>query len=565
MGLLDFLQSGNGGGGLLDMLMQRSPLQDEKVSQPQYDPMGNYTGVTPQQVSDPFPKLPDANYAQFAPKITSPLYSPFNQGAAPMAGMMPPAQQPQSMPQAPAAAPAQSPAPDNNPVNMMDIGGYKMPQYGSISDYTPTNSLPNNAQAASGQTPTDVSAQSRQSAQPNQTFSSALDKPQGGFSGAFRGLAENAQNGPLGMLIGGIGGAMGAEDPSKQNLRAQYGALVQTFGNTPEGRSKAMLAIMNPEAGKVILQEALSSKEKYVKTGMDGLGNEQYGFVNERDQTVNGKPIGSETQSNGGSFLASGVKQIDSGLTGKDYLGQFSPEVQSAVQNYVDGKSLPTGNPRKGFTQTVKMIAQKYGADIGQPADDANYSARRTYLNSLSGASAATAGGQAKAFNQGIDHLDTLAGTLEKLDNSNGMGIPTIANATNSLRQGFSTSQSAISDEAKSLGQTVAGEVGKLFSGSAGGGVHEREMTRERFDTIKSKPQLAAALQATVETMRGGLRALEMRRDEVLGPNSGHNFINAETEQKMARIEGVISRLKGETSATSAAPGLPQGWSVKVR
>jgi hypothetical protein len=550
MGLLDSLGYGNQGGGLLDFLMQRSPLQDEKVSQPQYDPMGNYTGVTPQQVSDPFPRLPDANYAQFAPKMTSPLYSPFNQGAAPMAGMMPPVQQPQSMPQAP-AAPIQNPAPDNNPVNMMDIGGYKMPQYGSISDYTPTNSLPNNAQSASGQTPTDISAATRmQSRYP----SSAQALPPALGGGSTFGRLFNP-DGLVARLTGNDSRSI-----AQQNLAAQYKTLIPLVGE-----QKAMLAVMNPEAGKSILQEALSNKEKYTKTGMDGLGNEQYGFVNERDQTVNGKPIGSETQSNGGSFLASGVKQIDSGLTGKDYLGQFSPEVQSAVQNYVDGKSLPTGNPRKGFTQTVKMIAQKYGADIGQPADDANYSARRTYLNSLSGASAATAGGQAKAFNQGIDHLDTLASTLEKLDNSNGMGIPAIANATNSLRQGFSTSQSAISDEAKSLGQTVAGEVGKLFSGSAGGGVHEREMTRERFDTIKSKPQLAAALQATVETMRGGLRALEMRRDEVLGPNSGHNFINAETEQKMARIEGVIARLKGETSATSAAPGLPQGWSVKVR
>jgi hypothetical protein len=40
--------------------------------------------------------------------------------------------------------------------------------------------------------------------------------------------------------------------------------------------------------------------------------------------------------------------------------------VQAAVQNYVDGKSMPTGNPRKGFTQTVKMIAQKYGADTNR-------------------------------------------------------------------------------------------------------------------------------------------------------------------------------------------------------
>jgi len=81
------------------------------------------------------------------------------------------------------------------------------------------------------------------------------------------------------------------------------------------------------------------------------------GFVNERDQTINGKPLGSG-ESGTSSFLASGVKQIDSNLTGSDYLKQFSPEVQAAVNNYIDGKSTPTGNPRKGFTQAVKMIAR---------------------------------------------------------------------------------------------------------------------------------------------------------------------------------------------------------------
>jgi hypothetical protein len=77
-------------------------------------------------------------------------------------------------------------------------------------------------------------------------------------------------------------------------------------------------------------------------------------------------------------------------------------------------------------------------------------------------------------------------------------------------------------------------------------------LTRERFDTVKSKPQLAAALRATIETMQGGLTALEQRRDSVLGPNSGVELVNSETRDKIAKIQGVIDRLEGKAGA---APG----------
>jgi hypothetical protein len=55
------------------------------------------------------------------------------------------------------------------------------------------------------------------------------------------------------------------------------------------------------------------------------------------------------------------------------------------------------------------------------------------------------------------------------------------------------TKQAAIADEAAGIGQTLAGEVGKLFSGSAGGGVREREETRERFKTVASVGRLTSA------------------------------------------------------------------------
>src|SRR5262249_37921867 len=60
---------------------------------------------------------------------------------------------------------------------------------------------------------------------------------------------------------------------------------------------------------------------------------------------------------------------------------------------YVDGRAMPTGNPRKGFTQTIKQIAQKYGADIGLPADDTTFGARSTMRKNLSTAAPNSLGG----------------------------------------------------------------------------------------------------------------------------------------------------------------------------
>jgi len=83
----------------------------------------------------------------------------------------------------------------------------------------------------------------------------------------------------------GIIARLTGNDPrslAQQNLSAQYKAVQQTLidgGMSPrEAASKAMLAVMNPEAGKTILNEALTNKEKYTQTGEDAFGNKQYGF-----------------------------------------------------------------------------------------------------------------------------------------------------------------------------------------------------------------------------------------------------------------------------------------------
>lgn len=155
----------------------------------------------------------------------------------------------QAAPVAPSPAP---PAPvQDGPSGYMQIGDYSMPQFGPRELYQPQQAqLPQNAQPAQGQLPQQA------------TLPPALSAPtSGGLGGAFSGFARNAHTGPIGALIGAVGGGLGMTDPdrdiARQNLRAQFEAY-KAAGLT---ESQAMLAVMNPKLGEALMTP------KYEKVG----------------------------------------------------------------------------------------------------------------------------------------------------------------------------------------------------------------------------------------------------------------------------------------------------------
>ena len=306
--------------------------------------------------------------------------------------------------------------------------------------------------------------------------------------------------------------------------------------------------------------ETLALTPKPIESGTDIFGGKRFSTYTPFSGQLKPMTIGENTAggASGGippTMLAQGVKEYNPALTGEDYMSQFGPELQSAAKAYIAGDVMPTGNPRlQGVANAAKVIAQKYGADIGLPVSDALYNEKRKYRLELGSNSPTTAGGQAKAFTQAVEHADTLSTKLEGLKNWNAGGIPILASTANTVREATSTTQKGLANEVRAIGQTLAGEVGKLFSGSQGGGVREREMTRERFSSVASPPQLAGALEGTIETMEGGLRALESRRDQILGPNNNVTFNTEETRNKIAHIREVIARLKGNAPESGEQP-----------
>lgn len=453
-----------------------------------------------------------------------------------------------------------------NQAQPISVGDYQMPRIGAAPQFaSDPAALPQNAQPAQGQIQQQAPPQAPQAA-PQQTLPTFMGGQQQGAGFGDR-LAAGLQNfagggGLLPALAGGVSGLMTGNRTDKagmqqQNLKAQYDALVPTLG--PQ---KAMLAVMNPEAGKVLLEQALSQKEKWGEIGSDSFGNKTMGWINERDQTINGKEMGAgggvDTGGAGGGtgFLAPGVKQIDSSLQGQDYLKQFSPEVQAAVQNYVDGKSTPTGNPRKGFTQTVKMIAQKYGADQGLSVDDASFAARKQMRTQLSSSAPSTLGGQINIGNTAAGHLADLTERALALGNVD-IGLAGPSHVINEVR-GWTSAQSAKMESLKGAAQHYGQEITKFYAGSPGG-VAERDRFIESVNGAKTPQELAGILSTEGELMRARLDALSGQIKGVLGDEGLKQYpvLRPDGQAALTKVEENVGKLKGGQSA--AAPAVQEG------
>lgn len=513
MGLLDALFDpstfSGSGGGLLDLIRQQN----------QYQPGFGDAPASPQERMAAMPGMPPAY--QPAPQSISPQnYDP--QTFAP------------------------------NQAAPISVGSYQMPRIGAAPMFAsaPDTTLPANALPTQGQLP----PPSAPMVQPPQ---SQLPPAFGSEGGGFLDRLKNIGN-PDGLIAKLTGSD--TRSIAQQNLRAQFEATRQVLerGGVPpqEAAQKAMLAALNPKAAETILNEALTNKEKYTQTGEDSFGNKQYGFVNERDQTINGKPIGAGEPSSAGSFLAPGTKQIDSSLTGGDYLKQFSPEVQAAVNNYIDGKSTPTGNPRKGFTQAVKMIAQKVGADNGQSVDDASFAARKTMRNQLSSSAPSSLGGQINIGNTAAGHLADLSQKALDLGNYD-TGIAPLSGAVNSIR-GLGTEQAAKMEALKGAAQHYGQEITKFYAGSPGG-VAERDRFIESVNGARSPKELAAILATEGELMHSRLDALGGQIKGVLGDDGLKQYpvLRPDGQKALVTVEQNVSKLKG--GQTAAAGGVVEG------
>lgn len=338
--------------------------------------------------------------------------------------------------------------------------------------------------------------------------------------------------------------------------------------------NQALAAVGNPEMAKALIAQYVTGNKYEIKTVKTknawGEETEQLVAVDARDPTRSAVNIstgqgmgGAGTGAVGGggvsappssSFYAKGITDAnyDATKSGDEYLAQFSPEVQQAAKDYIGGRTAQTG--RQLPQQRIKMIAQKYGTDIGMPADDASIGQRKQWSNSL-GDTKSGVGLQAKGFQQGLNHMASLTDKLVKLGNYN-LWLEGPSNWANWAKNQTTTNKGLVNG-VEADAHALAGEVGKLFSGSQGGGVKERRDTAERLGTaLSSGPAAAGAVEATMELMHGGLTPLEQRRDQLFpGGNAprGSQFVGPEQEAAMAKIRSNLEILRGKAPAGEAA------------
>lgn len=356
-----------------------------------------------------------------------------------------------------------------------------------------------------------------------------------------------------------------------QSIPVLRDRLMKSQGmSASEAMETAQAAATNPAIMQQLLPGLFGPKQrKFTQISEDAFGGKVYGFVDEvtnkvydlSGQEVAGGGAGGAGIGGGSEFLAKGVSQIDHGLVGENYLKQFSPEVQAAVRNYVNGESMPTGNPRKGFTQAVKMIAQKYGQDIGFPADDTNYVERRKLRDQLASGAPNSLGGQLRSGKTAIEHLADVSDAAVDLNNSGGWGISKLAQAINFMR-GQTTDQAAkvkaIDDASQHYGQ----EITKFYAGSPGG-----EAERQRFLTsigARNAPnELASVLEAEKRLIPGKMDTIEDDIRSRLGDAGLARYpISADPrmQKALSRLDANIAKLRGiapASSETQSASGQP--------
>lgn len=246
---------------------------------------------------------------------------------------------------------------------------YQMPRFGSAQQFTPDPAaIPQNAQPAQGQLPQGGPMQPPMQPPQQQTLPAFLGgggQSSPGFGDRLNAGAQNFANagGLLPALVGGISGlATGQRTDSQgvaqQNMKAQYDALLPALG--PQ---KAMLAVMNPEAGKLLIAQALEKKK--------------YGFTKLDDGTI--------------------VRQDElSGTVEPAY--QTTPKAEFGVINEQDGQKTYGWIDKNKRTTAAVPGAEPRATSItgpdGKPIAIPEGVDRKTFVNEVSRAGAKAAAGE---------------------------------------------------------------------------------------------------------------------------------------------------------------------------
>jgi len=445
-------------------------------------------GNAPSQVG-----MMPSDVAQYGPAPTAPLPIP---QAAPMAPQLP-AQQPVAVPQQPAQNPLQSYLQASQPPSLLS------PQ-----------------------------------ANPGASFG---DRLQAGLINATHG----------GGLLGGIEGLITGQrtDPqaiAQQKMQAQYQALVPVLG--PQ---KALIAVINPDVGKALLQDALVNKDKYsvVTTGKDAMGAETKKVFNSTTGTFQDIP---KTAADTAAAANSGLGNMN--LTGQDYLASLPQNVRGTVQGMIEGTLPPPTSFALGKPYWQNLIAAAKNVD---PTFDAtNWSGRVAGVKDFS---AGKSSEMVRSANQVLGHLSTLVDKADALHNGS---YPLLNYAENGISTALGGAATTGFSQAANA---VADELAKVYKGA---GISDREIQewKQNLSPNMSPAQLHEAISTASELLNHALSALEEKRLGSIGPVAAAKAGPLLKPDAQAALEKIQKWASGKAAEAAAAPSTTKTgvqWSVQ--
>lgn len=301
----------------------------------------------------------------------------------------------------------------------------------------------------------------------------------------------------------------------------------------------------DPRAGSVAPIYHAETKPTFGVIGETPMGGKQYGFINSVKQTTT--PVTPPANAQPTDNLVN--------LHGEEFLGALdksNPGVASQVRAIVEGRApYPTGMLLK--TPYGQTLAQ-YVTQADPSFESGNPTARTKVQSDLA---TGKLGQNNNALNTAIGHLGELSQAAQKLDNGN-------FRIVNGVRNFISTETGSPEvTNFNTIRDKVAEEFTRVYRG-AGGSESDIKREIDNLNTSNSPQQLHQAIDNMASLAESKIRANEAQYGSTMGPLAKKKAMV--TDETRAVLERLHKLAAGDTSAPapSAAPALPQGWSVKV-
>ncbi len=364
------------------------------------------------------------------------------------------------------------------------------------------------------------------------------------------------------------------ERPQSLPLSApQQGGMPQGGGGLGDRISMALSALVNPQTpftydalrqtgvphAQALLQaNSLETAQANMPTwgiiGQDDFGNNKYGWINRATGTIAIPGAGPGGQ--GIPNLLEATDRDGNPLMGQAYMAHLeknTPSMAAAVNGALNGDISLSGRKLQLAVAAASRVDPNFNMNV--------FNARKELMVSANKATPNSFGGQRNAGNTAVQHLGTAAEQAVKLGNWDA-GQPDISHAINWIRQHGSTEQAAAANALNTTIDRYVAEVGRFYSGSASGGVMEREQARQRFNAAKTPQELAAAVQSERDLFSGKLNQLQDQRDSAFAGDARRAeklvgpIIMSHGQEGFRKIDSSLSSLLGGKPSQG-------GWTVR--